>query len=479
MNLLRFAVSATTTLDPAVAASPESISLAELISLPLVRLEPSTSEALPGLARSWRGNKEQTSFTFYIDQRARFSTGALVGAADVKASLERVVAPSTRSPIAGLLSEVVGYASAHALGGPVVGIVAKDATTLVINLSRSDSTFPISLGHPGLGIIAPEADEPGGLIGTGPYRVSGITDGDWEMTRLRGSGARKIRIIKFETGEAAFKGVELGNADIAYITRDAGTTFKGGVRTVSAPYVAVSNYALNLDNPKFANIDFREAILRALNSTALVRKTFGPTVGVASGILPETVAGHGVDPCKGICDFDLESAKAALVRAFPAGVVPLFSIDYDDTPAQATLALAAQEQLRAAGIESVPRAHPISEYDDFLANGEPDLFRLGWVALDPSAEAFLFPVFASNAPENVARIKSLASDLLVIAASTTDDSKKRARLYAKAELAILEQLAIKPVVQYRSRFIVRSTVKGLRVDALGGIFSGYAGLENR
>ena len=64
MNLLRFAVSATTTLDPAVAASPESISLAELISLPLVRLEPSTSEALPGLALSWRGNKEQTSFTF-------------------------------------------------------------------------------------------------------------------------------------------------------------------------------------------------------------------------------------------------------------------------------------------------------------------------------------------------------------------------------------------------------------------------------
>jgi ABC-type oligopeptide transport system substrate-binding subunit len=236
---------------------------------------------------------------------------------------------------------------------------------------------------------------------------------------------------------------------------------------------------LNLENPKFADVDFREAILRALDSASLVRKTFGPTVGVANGVLPETVAGHGEDPCKNVCDFNLTAAKAALARAFPAGGVPTFSIDYDDTPAQANLALAAQEQLRAAGIETTPRPHPISDYDDFLANGEPDLFRLGWVALDPSAEAFLFPVFASDAPENVAHIKSLASDLLVISASTTGSPKKRAGLYAKAERAILQQVAVKPVVQYRSRFIARSTVKALSVDALGGIFSGYAGLENR
>ncbi len=479
LGLLRFAVSATTTLDPAVASNPESISLAELISLPLVQLDPSTSEVLPGLAKSWRGNKDQTSFTFNIDQRARFSAGALVGAADVKASLERVVAPGTRSPIAGLLSEVVGYDAAHSTGGPLEGIVAKNATTVVFNISRPDSTFPISLGHPGLGIVAPDVDEPGGLFGTGPYRVSGIKDGDWEMTRLRGPGAQKIRITKYETADKAATAVETGNADIAAITREAGVTFKGGLRPVSAPYVAVSNYALNLENPKFANVDFREAILRALNSVSLVRKTFGPTVGVANGVLPETVAGHGENPCRNICDFNLAEAKAAVSRAFPAGGVPTFSIDYDDTPAQASLALAAQAQLRAAGIETTPRAHPISDYDDFLANGEPDLFRLGWVALDPSAEAFLFPVFASGAPENVAHIKSLASDLLVISASTTGDPKKRAGLYAKAERAILQQVAIKPVVQYRSRFIARSTVKALSVDALGGIFSGYSGLRNR
>lgn len=479
LSLLRFAVSATTTLDPAVAASPESISLAELISLPLVQLDPNTSEVLPGLAKSWSSNREQTSFTFRIDQRARFSAGALVGAADVKASLERVVAPGTRSPITGLLSEVIGYDAARAAGGPINGIVAKDATTVVINISRPDATFPISLGHPGLGIVAPDAAEPGGLFGTGPYRVSGITEGDWEMTRLRGPGAKKIRITKYDSADEARRAVEAGKADIAAITRDAGTTFKGGLRPVSAPYVAVSNYALNLENPKFANVDFREAILRALNSVSLVRETFGPTVGVANGVLPETVAGHGEDPCKNVCDFNLPAAKAALARAFPLGGAPTFSIDYDDTPAQTTLALAAQRQLRAAGIEATPRAHPISDYDDFLANGEPDLFRLGWVALDPSAEAFLFPVFASDAPENVAHIKSIASDLLVISASTTGNAKKRAGLYAKAERAILLEAAIKPVVQYRSRFIARSNVKALSVDALGGIFSGYAGLENR
>ena len=64
---LRFAVVEPTTLDPAQAADPEAVSLAELTSLPLVTLDAATSLPRPGLARSWRADAAQQTFTFRLD----------------------------------------------------------------------------------------------------------------------------------------------------------------------------------------------------------------------------------------------------------------------------------------------------------------------------------------------------------------------------------------------------------------------------
>ena len=95
------------------------------------------------------------------------------------------------------------------------------------------------------------------------------------------------------------------------------------------------------------------------------------------------------------------------------------------------------------------------------------------MASDASAEAFLLPVFASGAPENVAHLSSPVSDLLLVAASREGDTTKRAALYRRAERAVLDQTAVKPLVQYRTRYLTRRTVRGLQVDALGGVFSTY------
>ncbi|MEY3362095.1 MAG: hypothetical protein RL531_1814, partial [Actinomycetota bacterium] len=235
----------------------------------------------------------------------------------------------------------------------------------------------------------------------------------------------------------------------------------------------------NLRNPKFANADFRAAILHALDETALVRTVFGPTVGIARGVIPETVSGHADRPCARVCDHDPEAARAALARAYPDGGAPSVAVDFDATPAQAQSAALVVEQLAAVGITATPRPHDPAGYDDFLANEAPDLFRLGWVAADPSAEAFLLPVFAGGAPENVARLSSPVSDLLLVAASREGDDEERAVLYRRAERAVLDQRAVKPLVQYRTRYLLRRDVRGLVVDALGGAFGGYAGLAIR
>ena len=142
-------------------------------------------------------------------------------------------------------------------------------------------------------------------------------------------GARRVVVRRYPDAAATRAAVTSGDADLALVTRDAGTTFRGGLRPVSAPYVAVSNYALDLSNPKFANPDFRRAILQALDAATLVRSTFGPTVGVANGVIPDTVSGHGPRPCRDVCEYDTAGARAALARAFPTGGVPTIAIDHE------------------------------------------------------------------------------------------------------------------------------------------------------
>ena len=56
---------------------------------------------------------------------------------------------------------------------------------------------------------------------------------------------------------------------------------------------------------------------------------------------------------------------------------------------------------------------------------------------------------------------------------------ERAALYRRAERAVLEQRAVKPVVQYRTRYLLREPLTGLVVDALGGAFTGYVGMAGR
>ena len=73
--MLRFAVVAPTTLDPALAGDPESVSLAELTSTPLTVLDPASSLAGPGLARSW--SADATQQTIRDTRRASATFGDL------------------------------------------------------------------------------------------------------------------------------------------------------------------------------------------------------------------------------------------------------------------------------------------------------------------------------------------------------------------------------------------------------------------
>ena len=114
---LRVATVGLTTLDPAQADNPTEAATAEMLFSPLVNLDSRTHEVRPGLAARWHVNEAQTTFTFTLRRRLKFSNGSPITASDVKATFDRVAAKATQSPIAPLLESIAGYAAAHDTDG--------------------------------------------------------------------------------------------------------------------------------------------------------------------------------------------------------------------------------------------------------------------------------------------------------------------------------------------------------------------------
>jgi peptide/nickel transport system substrate-binding protein len=83
-----------TGLDPHKQTAFSSLRLLELIYEPLVRLDEKLN-VVPAIAASWDFAADGKTLTFKLDPKARFTNGAQVTSADVKASFERILDEAT------------------------------------------------------------------------------------------------------------------------------------------------------------------------------------------------------------------------------------------------------------------------------------------------------------------------------------------------------------------------------------------------
>jgi ABC-type transport system substrate-binding protein len=465
---LRVGVVGVTTLDPVRSDLPGPALVSSLLFEPLVRIDPVTAQPIPGLARRWESDPTQTRFAFSLRPDARFHDGTPVVAADVVATLQRVRAPATKSVFAGLLSRVLT-------------ITAPDERTVAITLNRPLAVLPSALAQPGLGIM-PRAlvGAPGRIatspMGSGPFRLVRQGGGTIELAAVRVHGAKKesppwvdrVQLVQFPNASTAYAAFRNAKLDVAPLTRaESEDVDRRHGRLAAGPYLAMSFYALNLSDPKLADVRFRQAIVRAFDAAALARRGYGSTAQVASGLIPLGVPGGPSVSCRGRCNFDPAAARRSLAQAFPKGQVPALWIDYDDDPIQRAVATEAIRQLAAVGIPAKARPHAVNSYGAFLASGQAEIFRLGWVADYASAQTFLSPLFVNGAPENVAGVKSRPFEDALRAAERQPHEARRNADYVRAETAVLDQFAVAPVVQFETRVAVATPVNGLHLDPFG------------
>lgn len=476
-GVLRVGVTADSSLDPAQARTVEQLLVADQLFDGLTAFDAKEQKAVPAIAEKWTASPDQKEWDFTLRSTAKFSSGRQITATDVKYSLERVARKGSGSAGTELLEPVVGYEDAAVKGSApsLAGVTVPAPNVVHISLKEPFAPLPMALTSPVLGIVPQESVEASdgsfakNPVGSGPFAVGDRVGNRIRLVRSQGSDALLdgIDLLGYEGVAASYTAFTRGELDwsqvppeqVAVAARDYGR--KGFV-----PYAAELVYGMNLKSPKFQDLRFREAIVRAIDRPALVRAVYDDIYEPLDGIVVSGVPGFKEGACGDVCTHDVEKAKGLVQAAFPDGPPEIF-LDYDEGVIRDALAKAIQADLKEVGITATLRPKPFNDYLNFEVSGQQELFLLGWIAAYASPEAFLGPLFGSTSRNNLVGFNVPQFDTALQAARREGDDQLRERLYQDAETLALSFVPVVPILQYKVHSVIADNVGGLELSPTG------------
>jgi oligopeptide transport system substrate-binding protein len=481
-GVLRIGLERPRHLDPALTQPvPQSeLIMADLLFDTLTTFDPETGGPLPALAESWEASDDLRVWTFRLRPDATFADGgAPVTSVDVKYTLERIARPGSGSPSSVQLEPVAGFQEFSVRGEAeeLSGVRAADAHVVEIELSEPLADLPLLLSSPVFGVVPralveadPEAFDRRPL-GSGPFRLESRDDDTLELVRAAGSPALLdgVTVRFFDAMEDAFEAFAAGELDWTLVPTDlvevAEERYGGAAEAV--PYRAELFYGFNLADPKFADERFREAIVLAVDAAAVVDQAYAGTLLPLAGVVVSGVPGHQDDACGGGCDHDPERARALVAEVFGDEPVPEVAIDFDEGSRQAEVAAVMAAGLEAAGIPAALRGRPFAEYQEFVAGGGQELFRLGWAGGYPAAHAYLAPLFRTGSPDNVLGLSVSEFDEGLEAARREADAEARHDRYRGLERLVMARFPLVPLGQFQTHTLMGRSVRGLELAVTG------------
>jgi peptide/nickel transport system substrate-binding protein len=314
----------------------------------------------PLVFASWTSSADFKTWTFKIDPKAVFSDGSPITADDVKGTWELCTQPLTKHQRVSLfLSGIVGYDDAVAGNSTTLpGIVAQDASTVVVSLTAPD---PIFVNRIATNLIGPvKISQARGADGqeisewwlasnkpavSGPYMptemdlttgaVTFVPNPKWWGDAPKLS---EIKIIAMEDGSAAELTMEQGKADIN-MSSDLPDTFSQfgadyvGTNLAATPvlqYFWINSFVAPMDD-----INCRKALVLAADPASMFQASHPNGPGKAGTTLLTTLLGD--KETNAPVTNDPDGAKAAFALCKYKDAMPKIYVGGTSNP-QAVLA---------------------------------------------------------------------------------------------------------------------------------------------
>lgn len=303
------------TLDPQTASGESSWIVISSVFEGLCRID-EDGQVVPGVAKKWESNGDNTEFTFYLRGGAKWSDGTPVTADDFVFALQRALRPETATPSVDDLFVLKGARQVYNKEIPEssLGVWAKDELTLVVALEKSYADFPAltagshympcnrayfeeSAGHYGLSSEY--------LITNGPFtfssRYSWVTDAGKRAIGLSRSsnykGPHEVRpaalnfLIDYDDAllDDPVAALVNGNADILTLSSTLAEQAEAQGCSVQVLDDAVTGLLLNPRAEALSHASTREIFFKTLDRQSLLDRREDKDSEEAMGIMPNCV----------------------------------------------------------------------------------------------------------------------------------------------------------------------------------------------
>jgi oligopeptide transport system substrate-binding protein len=448
---------------------------------------------IPGAAAHWGVSENGTLYTFYLQEKGRWSDGTKVTADDFVYAIRRALSPETASDYAFILWPIKNAEalSKGELKDPgKLGIKALDDKTLQINLVSPTPYFLGLLAHHMAYPVPHKAIEahgntwtrPGKLISNGPYQLQ-----EWfpqsHITLVKNPHYREASkllldgVVYYPTEDinAALKRFRAGELDvtddvpaeqISWIKEHLPKAFR------NSPYIGTYYYALNVMRAPFKDKPgLRKALFLAIDRDILTDKVTRGGEQPAWSWVPE-----------GINEYEQQSLKekelnrkehqalakklyeqAGYSRASPLEIELLYNTS--DNHKKIAIAVAAMWK-QVLGVKTRFRNEEWKVYLNSRKQRDFTVLRAGWIGDYNDAYSFL-SLFKSDVGEmNPSGYQSSEFDGLLRQAEVEADVKKRQMLMQQAERRLLEDMPIIPVYSYTTQHLVNPKIKGWKDNVM-------------
>lgn len=303
------------TLDPQTASGEPAWVVISSLFEGLCRID-EDGQVVPGVAKKWEANAENTQFTFYLRGGAKWSDGSPVTADDFVFAVQRALRPETATPSVDDLFILKGARQVYNKEIPesALGVEARDELTLVVQLEKSYADFPAltagshympcnrkyfeeSAGHYGLGSEY--------LITNGPFTFSSayswVTEyGKRSIGLSRNSqykGPHEVRpasltfLIDYDSAllDDPVAALVNGSVDILTMSDTLAQLAEEQGCAVQVLDDAVTGLLLNPRSEVLEYVTTREIFFKSLDRQALLERREDPEAAEAMGIMPNCV----------------------------------------------------------------------------------------------------------------------------------------------------------------------------------------------
>jgi len=440
-------------LDPAHVIDVAEGQICTMIFQGLVRFSPS-GDIVPDVASSWTISSDGRTYEFRLDSKARFSNGRRVVSRDVVWSLQRVLAPQSRSSRRWVLDRIRGakdYSAGRA--GVVRGLRAVDDSTLVIELEQPFRPFIQMLAMPAACVVPQEvaSDEEAFAakpMGSGPWVLAQWERGDFlllERNTYYAGAQPLLRQVRFRIVPQAFTRIadfEVGSLDILEIPLAELDRFLSDAsfaqRIQSRPELRVLYIGLNNTRGPLRDVRVRKALNMAVDVDRIIEVLSEGKAARAAGAIPPSLGGFAE---RSAYPYDPAAASRLLAQAgYPEGFA--MEIWQRESPEGNRLVEAIQGYLQTVDVQVRIVKREWSAFKEAVSQGRVDAFFLDWYADYPDAENFLFPLFHSSntgGGGNRAFFEDARVDELIEEAQRVQDRSHGEKMYAMIDSLVYDQ----------------------------------------